>query len=145
MDFFLLFILFTSCNQPNFYRESLLKELQETDADSGLLILLKDNEIAAKVNLIKEDSIYKDGNEEVFHQPRNTQTLITPIPFMCILDSISPTDTVDVGNGIQNTHQRNCRKQRTCISGLMKDFFITIFIHSIFLNKIYFYCNFLIL
>lgn len=97
---FLLLILFTSCNQPNFYRESLLKELTETDADSGLLILLKDNEIAAKVNLIKEDSIYKDGNEEVFHQPRNAQTLITPIPFMCILESISPTDTVDVGNGI---------------------------------------------
>ena len=65
---FLLFILLTSCNQPNFYRESLLKELTETDADSGLLILLKDNEIAAPINLIKEDSIYKDGNEEVFHQ-----------------------------------------------------------------------------
>ena len=97
---FLLFILFTSCNQPNFYRESLLKELTETDADSGLLILLKDNEIAAQINLIKEDSIYKDGNEEVFHQPRNTRTLLTPILFMCILDSISPTDTVDVGNGI---------------------------------------------
>ena len=97
---FLLLILFTSCNQPNFYRESLLKELTETDADSGLLILLKDNEIAAPINLIKEDSIYKDGNEEVFHQPRNTRTLLTPILFMCILDSISPTDTVDVGNGI---------------------------------------------
>lgn len=81
-------------------KESLLKELTETDADSGLLILLKDNEIAAKVNLIKEDSIYKDGNEEVFNQPRNTRTLLTPILFMCILDSISPTDTVDVGNGI---------------------------------------------
>ena len=81
-------------------KESLLKELTETDADSGLLILLKDNEIAAKVNLIKEDSIYKDGNEEVFHQSRNTRTLLTPILFMCILDSISPTDTVDVGNGI---------------------------------------------
>lgn len=47
---FLLFILFTSCNQPNFYRESLLKELQETKADAGLLILLKDKEIAVKVN-----------------------------------------------------------------------------------------------
>ena len=97
---FLLLILFTSCNQPNFYRESLLKELQETKANSGLLILLKDNEIAAKVNLIKEDSIYKDGNEEVFNQPKNTRTLLTPILFMGILDSISPTDTVDVGNGI---------------------------------------------
>ena len=98
--FFLLLIFFTSCNQPNFYRESLLKELTETEADSGLLILLKDNEIVAQVNLIKEDSIYKEGNEEVFHQPRNTGTLLTTIPFMCILDSISPTDTVDVGNGI---------------------------------------------
>ena len=87
-------------NLQSVSKESLLKELTETDADSGLLILLKDNDIAAKVNLIKEDSIYKDGNEEVFNQPRNTRTLLTPILFMCILDSISPADTVDVGNGI---------------------------------------------
>ena len=97
---FLLLILFTSCNQPNFYKESLLKELQETDADSGLLILLKDKEIAVKVNLIQENGMYKEGNEEVFHQPKNTGTLLTTIPLMCILDTISPTDTVDVGNGI---------------------------------------------
>lgn len=81
-------------------RESLLKELQETEADAGLVILLKDKEIAVKVNLIQENGMYKEGNEEVFHQPRNTGTLLTTIPFMCILDSISLTDTVDVGNGI---------------------------------------------
>lgn len=81
-------------------RESLLKELQETEADAGLVILLKDREITVKVNLIQENGMYKKGNEEVFHQPRNTGTLLTTIPLMCILDSISLTDTVDVGNGI---------------------------------------------
>lgn len=96
-------LLFISCQQENLQsisRESLLKELQETKADAGLLILLKDKEIAVKVNLIQENGMYKEGNEEVFHQPRNTGTLLTTIPLMCILDSISLTDTVDVGNGI---------------------------------------------
>ena len=96
----LLLILFTSCNQPNFYRESLLKELTETDADSGLLILLKDNEIAAQINLIKEDSIYKDGNDEIFQMKKDMGTLLSPLYILSTLDSISPTDTVDVGNGI---------------------------------------------
>ena len=96
----LLLILFTSCNQPNFYRESLLKELAETDADSGLLILLKDNEIAAQINLIKVDSIYKDGNDEIFQMKRDMGTLLSPLYILSALDSISPTDTVDVGNGI---------------------------------------------
>ena len=97
---FLLFILLTSCNQPNIYRESLLKELTETDADSGLLILLKDNEIAAQVNLIKEDNIYKDGNNEIFQMKKDMGTLLSPLYILSALDSISPTDTVDVGNGI---------------------------------------------
>ena len=97
---FLLLILFTSCNQPNFYRESLLKELIETDADSGLLILLKDNEIAAQMNLIKMDSIYKDGNDEIFQMKKDMGTLLSPLYILSALDSISLTDTVDVGNGI---------------------------------------------
>lgn len=107
MKHILTFILFLSSifsleaeNLQSVSRESLLKELQETKADAGLLILLKDKEIAVKVNLIQENGMYKEGNEEVFHQPQNTGTLLTTIPFMCILDSISPTDTVDVGNGI---------------------------------------------
>lgn len=97
---FLLLILFTSCNQPNFYRESLLKELTETDADAGLLILLKDNEIAAQINLIKMDSIYKDGNDEIFQMKKDMGTLLSPLYILSALDSISLTDTVDVGNGI---------------------------------------------
>lgn len=97
---FLLLILFTSCNQPNFYRESLLKELIETDAASGLLILLKDNEIAAQINLIKMDSIYKDGNDEIFQMKKDMGTLLSPLYILSALDSISLTDTVDVGNGI---------------------------------------------
>ena len=97
---FLLFILFTSCNQPNFYRESLLKELTETDADAGLLILLKDNMVEAKISYTQGDGIYKEGNEDVFQMKRDMGTLLSPLYIMSALDSISPTDTVDVGNGI---------------------------------------------
>lgn len=74
--------------------------MTETDADSGLLILLKDNEIAAKVNLIKENGIYKEGNEDVFNSRKDMGTLLSPLYIMSALDSISLTDTVDVGNGI---------------------------------------------
>lgn len=97
---FLLFILFTGCNQPNFYSESLLKELQETRADAGLLILLKNSEIAATANLIQENGMYKEGNDEIFQMKRDMGTLLSPIYMMSALDSISPTDTVNVGNGI---------------------------------------------
>ena len=97
---FLLLILFTSCNQPNFYRESLLKELQETKADAGLLILLKDKEIVAKINLMQADGIYKDGNDEIFQMKRDMGTLLSPLYMLSVWDSISLTDTVDVGNGI---------------------------------------------
>ena len=98
-----LLLLFISCQQENLQsisRESLLKELTETDADSGLLILLKDNEIAAKVTLIQEDSTYKNGSDEVFQMKRDRGTLLSPLYMLSVLDSISLTDTVDVGNGI---------------------------------------------
>ena len=50
-----LFLL-TSCHHlpdyPSISRASLSKELIETKADSGMLILLKDSKVVAKANLI---------------------------------------------------------------------------------------------
>ena len=100
----LLLVILTSCHQLPDYsslsKSSLSKELIETKADSGLLILLKDSKAVAKVNLVLEDSLYKESNEQVFQTKRDMGTLLSPAYLMAISDCASLTDTVDVGNGI---------------------------------------------
>ena len=81
-------------------KEVLSKELLETKADSGLLILLKDSKAVAKVNLVLKDGLYKESNEQVFQTKRDMGTLLSPAYLMAASDFISLTDTVDVGNGI---------------------------------------------
>lgn len=101
--FFLLLVLITSCQREDLQtisKEVLSKELTEVQADSGLVILIKDNEIAAKVNLISDNEIYKEGDEQTFQTKRNMGTLLSTTCMMAALNCISPTDTVDVGNGI---------------------------------------------
>lgn len=100
----LAFLLLASCQQGTDFQSisgvSLAKELIETKADSGLLILLKDSKAVAKVNLILEDNFYKEGNEQVFQTKRDMGTLLLSAYLMAASDFISLTDTVDVGNGI---------------------------------------------
>ena len=100
----LAFLLLASCQQGTDFQSisgvSLAKELIETKADSGLLILLKDSKAVAKVNLILEDNFYKEGNEQVFQTKRDMGTLLAPAYLMAASESISLSDTVDVGNGI---------------------------------------------
>ena len=99
-----LFLLLTSCQQRSDFqslsKSSLSKKLIETKADSGLLILLKDSKAVAKVNLVLEDSLYKESNEQAFQTKRDMGTLLSPAYLMAISDCVSFTDTVDVGNGI---------------------------------------------
>lgn len=102
---FLPFLLFLAACQgeKNFQslsKSSLSKELIETKADSGLLILLKYSKTVAKVNLVLEDSLYKESNEQAFQTKRDMGTLLSPAYLMAISDCVSLTDTVDVGNGI---------------------------------------------
>ena len=101
---FSISLLLASCQQrsniQSLSKSSLSKELIETKADSGLLILLKDSKTVAKVNLILEDSLYKEGNEQVFQTKRDMGTLLSPAYLMAASDFISLADTVDVGNGI---------------------------------------------
>ena len=100
---FLLLVLLSSCQRNNLQtisKEVLSKELTEVQADSGLVILIKDNEIAAKVNLISDNGIYKEGDELSFQTKRDMGTLLSTACMMAALDCISPTDTVDVGAGI---------------------------------------------
>ena len=100
----LLFLLFSSCYQqpdyPSISQTSLSQELTETQADSGLVILLKDNEVVAQINLIWEDGVYKEGNAQTFQIKRDMGTLLSPIYWMEALPRIPLQDTVDVGNGI---------------------------------------------
>ena len=101
--FFLLLVLLSSCQRNDLQtvsKEALSKELTEVQADSGLVILIKDNEIAAKVNLISDNGQYKDGDEQTFQSKRDMGTLLSTARMMAALDCISPTDTVDVGAGI---------------------------------------------
>lgn len=101
--FFLLLVIITSCQRNKLQtisKEVLSKELTEVQADSGLVILIKDNEIAAKVNLISDNGIYKEGDEQSFQTKRDMGTLLSTACMMAALDCISPTDTVDVGAGI---------------------------------------------
>ena len=100
---FLLLVLLSSCQRNNFQtitKEVLSKELVEVQADSGLVILIKDNEITAKVNLISNNGIYKEGNEQTFQTGRDMGTLLSTAYMIAALDCISYTDTVDVGSGI---------------------------------------------
>lgn len=100
---FLLLVIITSCQRNELQtisKEVLSKELTEVQADSGLVILIKDNEIAAKVNLISDNGIYKEGDEQSFQTKRDMGTLLSTACMMAALDCISPTDTVDVGAGI---------------------------------------------
>lgn len=101
--FFLFLVLLSSCQRNDLQtisKEALSKELTEVQADSGLVILIKNNEIAAKVNLISDNGQYKDGNEQTFQSKRDMGTLLSTARMMAALDCISPTDTVDVGTGI---------------------------------------------
>ncbi len=100
---FLLLVIITSCQRNELQtisKEILSKELTEVQADSGLAILIKDNEIAAKVNLISDNGIYKEDDEQSFQTKRDMGTLLSTACMMAALDCISPTDTVDVGAGI---------------------------------------------
>lgn len=101
--FFLLLAFLLSCQRNNLQtisKEILSKELAEVQADSGLVILIKDNEITAKVNLISNNGIYKEGNEQTFQTRRDMGTLLSTAYMISALDCISYTDTVDVGSGI---------------------------------------------
>ena len=104
INFLILLFFLTSCQQNGDFqsvaKSSLSKKLIETKADSGLLILLKDSKAVAKVNMILEDSLYKESNEQVFQTKRDMGTLLSPAYLMAISDCVSLTDTVDVGNGI---------------------------------------------
>ena len=95
---------FASCHHqpdyPSISQISLSKELTETKADSGLVILLKDNEVVAQINLIWEDGVYKEGNAQTFQIKRDMGTLLSLIYWMEAMPRIPLQDTVDVGNGI---------------------------------------------
>ena len=62
--FFFLLTLITSCQQQDIQsiaKEALSKELTEVQADSGLVILMKDNEVVAQVNLVADKDSYRLG------------------------------------------------------------------------------------
>ena len=100
----LAFLLLASCQQGTDFQSiskaSLSKELIETKADSGLVILLKDSKAVAKASLILEDTLYKEGDARIFQTKRDMGTLLSPIYLMEALGRIALDDTVDVGNGI---------------------------------------------
>ena len=81
-------------------KEALSKELTEVQADSGLVILMKDNEVVAQVNLVADKDSYRLGDESVFQEKRDMGTLLSTACMMAVLDCVSPTDTVDVGDGV---------------------------------------------
>lgn len=113
---FLLLVIITSCQRNELQtisKENLSKELTEVQADSGLVILIKDNEIAAKVNLISDNGIYKEGDEQIFQTKRDMGTLFSTACMMAALDCISPTDTVDVGAGIYLKDGKEIRDHNT--------------------------------
>ena len=99
-----IFLSLISCQRgtdyPSIAQSSLSQELIATKADSGLVILLKDNEVVAQINLIWEGGVYKEGNAQTFQIKRDMGTLLSPIYWMEVLPRISLQDTVDVGNGI---------------------------------------------
>lgn len=101
---FFLLVIMASCQIDNLQtisKEVLSKELANVQADSGLVILIKDNEIVTKVNLNLDNRIYTEGDTCIFNQPRYIGGLISPFPMMVALKDklLTPSDTVDVGNG----------------------------------------------
>ena len=101
--FFFLLTLITSCQQQDIQsiaKEALSKELTEVQADSGLVILMKDNEVVAQVNLVADKDSYRLGDDSVFQEKRDMGTLLSTACMMAVLDCVSPTDTVDVGDGV---------------------------------------------
>lgn len=101
--FFLLLVLMTSCQQQDLQgiaKEALAEELIEVEADSGLVILMKDNEVVAQVNLVADNDSYRLGDESAFQEKRDMGTLLSTACMMAVLDCVSPTDTVDVGDGV---------------------------------------------
>lgn len=101
--FFLLLVLMTSCQQQDLQgiaKEALAEELIEVEADSGLVILMKDNEVVAQVHLVADNDSYRLGDESAFQEKRDMGTLLSTACMMAVLDCESPTDTVDVGDGV---------------------------------------------
>lgn len=101
--FFLVVLISSSCQQQNLEsiaKEALAEELIEVEADSGLVILMKDNEVVAQVNLVADNDSYRLGDESAFQEKRDMGTLLSTACMMAVLDCVSPTDTVDVGDGV---------------------------------------------
>lgn len=90
----------SSQSLPQVSEEILQEELRHVKADAGLLLLVKDSQITVKTNLVLIDTVYRKGPQEIFSKPMNTGTLLSPTFLIPALDSISPMDTVDIGNGI---------------------------------------------
>ena len=97
----------SSQSLPQVSEEILQEELRQVKADAGLLLLVKDSQVVVKTNLVLIDTVYRKGPQEIFSKSVNIGTLLSPVFLMLALDSISPTDTVDVGNGIyiRNGHR----------------------------------------
>ena len=101
--FLLVVLISSSCQQQNLEsiaKEALAEELIEVEADSGLVILMKDNEVVAQVNLVADNDSYRLGDESAFQEKRDMGTLLSTACMMAVLDCVSPTDTVDVGDGV---------------------------------------------
>lgn len=101
--FLLVVLISSSCQQQNLEsiaKEALAEELIEVEADSGLVILMKDKEVVAQVNLVADNDSYRLGDESAFQEKRDMGTLLSTACMMAVLDCVSPTDTVDVGDGV---------------------------------------------
>lgn len=91
-----------SINLKSKAKKSLLNELINTQADSGLIMIIdQTGEIVTQSSLVLSGDTYKNGDTNVFNQPRYIGGLIYPFPMMIALKDkvLIPSDTVDVGNG----------------------------------------------
>lgn len=82
--------------------KALLNELISDQADSGLIVIAdKTGEIITQRSLVLYGDTYKEGDTCVFNQTRYIGGLISPFPMMIALKDkvLTPSDTVDVGNG----------------------------------------------
>lgn len=101
--FYFLLVLIISCQNNDLQtisKEALSNELTEVQADSGLVILMKDNEVVAQVNLVADKGTYRTSDESAFRAKRDMGTLLSTACMMAALDGVSPADTVDVGDGV---------------------------------------------
>lgn len=94
----------SSCNKgfQVIAETALLNELNNNQADSGLIMIAdKTGEIITQSSLVLYGDTYKEGDTCVFNQPRYIGGLISPFPMMVALKDklLTPSDTVDVGNG----------------------------------------------